>query len=323
MKLYEIKKSDLKISAIAYGCMNLGTRNKNEITDEEVSKARESVLTAYEEGINFFDHADIYNFGKSEVIFGEILSQEKELRDKIIIQTKCGIRFENEPDQGDPHRYDFSHKHIIESVNESLRRLQTEYIDVLLLHRPDALVEPEQLAIAFAELHSAGKVRHFGVSNHTSMQIELLKKYIDYPILFNQVELSLLHNQLIYEGIEFNQNIAIPSLTHGTLDYCRLNDITIQAWSPLAKGLLFNESSGKSETERETAELVEDMAVSKHTTPEALMLAWLLRHPAGIQPIIGTTKPRRIIDCCKADKVSLSREDWYFLLNTVKGHNLP
>ncbi len=323
MKYYDIKNSDLKISAIAYGCMNLGKWNKSDIVEEELNQAREIIMTAYEQGVNFFDHADIYTFGKSETIFGKILAQDKSFRDKIIIQTKCVIRFENEPNPGEPHRFDFSRTHIINSVNESLRRLQTDYIDVLLLHRPDALVEPEELAITFAELHSSGKVRYFGVSNHTAMQIELLRKYIDYPIIFNQVELSLLHNQLIYEGIQFNQNVSVNMLTHGTLDYCRLNDIYIQAWSPLAKGKLFSKSLDLTGTEREASELIEDMAVSKHTSPEGLMLAWLLRHPAKIQPIIGTTRIKRIIDCLKADKVSLSRDDWYFLLNTVKGHNLP
>lgn len=324
MNYYDVKGTDLKISVLGYGCMNIGQRwDQSVLEEKDIERTKESVMTAFEQGINFFDHADIYTYGKSEVAFGELLYEEPSLRQQMIIQTKCGIRFQDEPKPGSPHRYDFSAQHIVKSVNESLDRLQTDYIDILLLHRPDPLCEPEEVAIAFAELHSAGKVRHFGVSNHTSMQIELLKKYVDYPILFNQIELNLIHNQLIYEGINFNQDVAIPSLTHGTLDYCRLNDIIIQAWSPLAKGLLTNDSLNKSEIEIETSELLEDMAVSKHSTPEGIMLSWLLKHPAGIQPIIGTTKARRILDACKAVKVELTREEWYHLLNTAKGKNLP
>ena len=322
MKYYEIKNTDLKVSALAYGCMNLGRWSRSEITEEEIAIGREAVMTAFEQGINFFDHADIYTYGKSEEIFGKILEEEPGLRDQFIIQTKCGIRFQDEPNKGAPHRYDFSPKHIIDSVNGSLKRLKTDYIDILLLHRPDPLISPEELAKAFAELHSAGKVRYFGVSNHTPYQIELLKKYVPYPILFNQLELSLVHNQLIYEGINFNQNVSIPSFTQGALDYCRLNDICIQAWSPLAKGILFNDSP-KDDRLIETAELVEDMAVSKHSTPEGIMLSWLLAHPANIQPVIGTTKPKRIVDSCKSVKVLLNREEWYHLLNTARGNSLP
>ncbi|MDQ4076692.1 MAG: aldo/keto reductase, partial [Chloroflexota bacterium] len=236
MKTYRVPETELDVSRIGYGCMGLGSWDQTPITDAEKSKAAEVVTTAFEQGINLFDHADIYALGKAEAVFGEVLQQMPELRDNIVIQSKCGIRFRDDPRPGAPARYDFSYDHIIRSVEGSLQRLQTDYLDILLLHRPDPLVEPEEVARAFDELQRSGKVRYFGVSNHTAGQIALLQNSIDQPLVINQIELNLLHAHPINEGVIANQEGGEYTAAAGTLDYCRLHDIMLQAWSPVARG---------------------------------------------------------------------------------------
>jgi predicted oxidoreductase len=324
MKTYQIPHTELTASRIAYGCMNIGGGwNDDPLTQAEVKAAVAVVRTAYEAGITLFDHADIYRRGKSETAFAEALRQMPGMRENIVLQSKCGIRFANDPVPGAPGRYDFSYAHIISAVEGSLRRLEVDYLDILLLHRPDPLVEPEEVARAFAELHGSGKVRYFGVSNFTAGQIELLQHFLDQPLVINQVELSLMHPHLISEGVLANRVQQTSTLSTGTLDYCRRRNILIQAYSPVAGGLLFDAGEDSSRRVREAAELVAAMAREKGTSREAILLAWLLRHPAPIQPIIGTTRPERVQASCLADGIELSREEWYRLLNTARGESPP
>lgn len=324
MKAYQIPYTNLTASRIAYGCMNIGGGwNDDPLTQAELQAGIAVVKTAYEAGITLFDHADIYRRGKSETAFAEALRQTPGMRENIVLQGKCGIRFANDPVPGAPGRYDFSYAHIIAAVEGSLRRLGADYLDILLLHRPDPLVEPEEVARAFGELHSAGKVRYFGVSNFSAGQIDLLQHFVDQPLVINQVDLSLLHHHLISEGILVNRVQQSNTLSTGTLDYCRRHNILIQAYSPVAGGQLFNPAEGSPAHIRETAALVATMAQEKGTSREAILLAWLLRHPAPIQPIIGTTRPERVQASCLADGIELSREEWYRLLNTARGAPPP
>jgi len=304
--------------------MNIGNRwDRMPLTKAEKAAALDVIVAAYEEGINLFDHADIYMCGKSEAAFAEVWREIPDLRNKIILQSKCGIRFQGAPQKSDPPRYDFSYHHIVHSVEGSLRRLKTDYLDILLLHRPDPLADPEEVAKAFDELHIGGKVRYFGVSNHTAAQITLLQKSVSQPLVINQVKLSMLHAYLIDEGIIANQDRDSTALTVGTLDYCRLNNIITQAWSPVAGGKLFNPPKNSEKRVKKAAAMVTRIAEEKRTSKEAIVLAWLLRHPAGIQPIIGTTKPERVKASCLADDVELTREEWYALFIAARGEPLP
>ncbi len=324
VQTYTIPQTELTVSRLAYGCMHLGGPwEASTITPKVKRQATEAILTALEVGITVFDHADIYSRGKSELVFGEILRERAIRRDALILQTKCGIRFKDDP-PGSPQRYDFSYAHIVRSVEESLRRLGTDYIDLLLLHRPDALMEPEEVARAFDTLHRSGKVRYFGVSNHTAGQMALLMRYVDQPLVVNQLELSLLHAHLIEEGITANHDAA-PAYAGvtGLLDFCRLHDVLVQAWSPLAKGSLIEPPAEADSRTLRAAEAVAELAEAKQTSREAIALAWLLRHPAPIQPIVGTLRPERIRACALADTVWLSREEWYALLTAARGERVP
>lgn len=324
MRLTRIPNTDLDVSRLAYGCMQIGGEwNSVPYTGEDVARVERLVNTVLEQGINFFDHADIYTRGKSEATFGQVLRRQPGLRERMVLQTKCGIRFADDPRPGDPGRYDFSYEHILRSVAGSLRRLQTGHVDLLLLHRPDALVEPDEVARAFDELQRSGQVRYFGVSNHTPGQIALLRRSVSQPLVVNQVELSLLHAPLIDDGIVANQAAGPYRAATGTLDYCRLNDIALQAWGPVAGGRLIDPPPGAEPRVRAAAAAVAALAQAKGTSREAIALAWLLRHPAGIQPIIGTTNPARVIASCQADTVSLSREEWYQLFSAARGAPMP
>ncbi|MGE5457092.1 MAG: aldo/keto reductase [Methanococcaceae archaeon] len=326
MKIIKIASTEIEASRIALGCMTMGRKWNNEPVDEiTIKEAMASIRTALDNGINFFDHADIYTRGKSEQIFSNVWTEIPHLREKIYIQSKCGIRFAGTPDVTSPGRYDFSYSHIISSVDGILSRLKTDYLDVLLLHRPDPLVEPEEVAKAFDELLSKGKVNNFGVSNHTGMQISLLKKYVRQPIIVNQLELNIIHNDLINAGVITNQiNPSRIVRGEGTLEYCRLHDITVQAWSPLAKGLLTGKDSDLGDIRvKNAAEAVKRMALEKNTSPEAIAISWLLKHPARIQPVIGTTNLDRINACCQADMIDLTREEWYSLFIAGRGEPMP
>lgn len=325
MKTYRISNTDLVVSRIALGCMSMaGSWVPNLPVDEPVTaRARTIVDAALELGINFFDHADIYCSGRSETAFGNVLRERPALRDKIVLQTKCGIRFGGEPDSSAPQRYDFSYEHIVKSVEKSLKRMATDRIDILLLHRPDPLVEPAEVARAFDELHAAGKVRYFGVSNHSPAQMELLRPALRQPIIANQLQLSLLHHYLINEGVTVNQTAGSFTGAVGLLEYCRLNNILVQAWSPTAQGRLANAAGNASDRELRICSVVQAIAKQRNVPADAIVLAWLLRHPAGIQPIVGTTNPQHLRDDCAADGVDLTREEWWRLFVASRGGTLP
>lgn len=316
MELMRIDNTSLEVSRIALGCMRLSDNR-----DEAVATIR----AALDQGISFFDHADIYGGGKREEIFAEIWDEVPGLRDKIVLQSKCGIRFAGDPDERAPKRYDFSYEHIIRSVDGSLSRLKTDYLDILLLHRPDALVEPEEVARAFDKLQQGGKVRFFGVSNHTASQIQFIQKHVDQPLVANQLQLSVVHTHLIDEGIVLNRaDYPQPTRGEGTLEFCRMQGITIQAWSPLAGGIVSGKPLAEPDERIEkTAVLVTKLAEEKGVSMEAIVIAWLLRHPARIQPIIGTTNPTRIAGACQANGIELTREEWYSLFEAGRGKALP
>ncbi len=297
MKYFVLPHTDLKVSRLALGCMRIADKSEDEV--------EKLILTALDYGINFFDHADIYGGGKSESLFGEVLKKHPELREKMIIQTKCGIV----PGK----RYDFSKEHIINSVHQSLERLNVDYVDILLLHRPDALCDPKEVAEALNELYESGKVKYFGVSNHTPLQIQLLQKFVKYPIIINQLQLSIVHSVMIDSGLNMNmkENWA-QDKDGGVLDYCRLNDITIQPWSVVqaswAEGTFLNNPDYQ-----KLNDVMNDLANEYHVTKSAIAIAWLLRHPACMQPILGTTSCEHLKEMVQAIDVELTRQQWYDL----------
>ncbi len=324
MNKYLIPNTDLKVSKIVYGCMGLGGSWDNDpLSKNIISNAIDSVSTALEYGITFFDHADIYAKGKSELVFGKVLKEIMRARDKIVIQTKCGIRPKGTPNTNSPGRYDFSYEHILDSVDGSLSRLGIEQLDILLLHRPDPLMEPEEVAKAFDELLKNGKVRYFGVSNFNPGQLALLQNSLDRPIVVNQIEISLTHHHVINDGILANQLSGKYAAATGILDYCRMKNIQVQAWSPVDNGKIFNPPDDAGKNVKELSNQITIYADEKGTSKEAIALAWLLKHPAGIQPVIGTTNPQRIINSCKANEALLSREEWYNLFAIARGNPVP
>lgn len=296
--------SDITASAIVMGCWRYG--------EIDVETAKKLTQTAVECGIDFFDTADIYAGGKAEELLGEAVKQLG-IRDEIMLQTKCGIR---------PGMFDFSKKHIISSVDNSLKRLKTDYIDVLLLHRPDTLVEPEEVAEAFDELKASGKVRHFGVSNQNPFQMELLKTALNVDIVADQLQFSLTNSSMIDAGLNVNMEHD-PALMRdgGVLEYCRIKGITIQAWSPLQYGV-FKGTFLDNELFPELNKTLDNMALEKGVSKAAIAFAWILRHPAKMQVIAGTTKPERLREICRASDVELSRAEWYELY-TSAGNWLP
>jgi predicted oxidoreductase len=305
MNKVKIAKCDLDASEIALGCMRIV-----DLTNQEIATL---VHTALDEGINFFDHADIYGGGQSETKFAEALKMNTSLREKIILQSKCGIR------QGS---FDFSKGHILEAVDGILKRLQTDHLDILLLHRPDALVEPEEVAEAFTILEDSGKVRYFGVSNQNPMQIELLSKFVKQPLVINQLQLSITNTGMIDAGINVNMKIDSSVDRDGSiLDYCRLKEITIQPWSPFQYGF-FEGAFLNNEKFPELNLKINEIASWRGVTNTAIAIAWLLRHPAHMQPIVGTTNPGRVKDACKASEVKLTREEWYAIY-LAAGNKLP
>lgn len=318
-----LHKHGFPASRLVLGCMGLGgSWDREPYTAEHVKQAHEAVEAALSAGINMFDHANIYTKGKAEQVFGQVLKERPDLRERIIIQSKCGIRFE---EAGVPGRYDFSKEHIEASVDGILSRLGIETLDILLLHRPDPLMEPEEVAEAFQRLHEAGKVRAFGVSNMSAAQIRFLQSAIRQPLIANQLEMSLLKLDWLDAGVHLNQPQGTGvSFPEGTMEYCRMERIQIQAWSPLARGLFTGgDLSGQPESVRAAAGLVSRMAEQKDVSPEAIVLAFLLRHPAGIQPVIGTVRPERIRACGEAERVTLTREEWYSLYVASRGRTMP
>ena len=299
MKYIDIMNGPQNASAIILGCMRMPSLSK-----EEAAKV---IKTAHERGINYFDHATCYGMGEAETRFAEAFPLTGIKREKIFIQSKCGIC----PERSE---FDWTKENIIASVDGILGRLKCEYIDTLLLHRPDLLFDPEEVAEAFDELEEAGKVCRFGVSNLMPMQIELLKKYVKQPLVINQVQLSLEQSQLIDQSLYMNNKTTDMSINRdgSALDYCRLNDITIQAWSPLQIGM-FGGTFIDNPDYPELNKVLAEIANREHVSKTAIAIAWILRHPAKMQAIIGTMNVDHINDACDATKVELSHHDWYAL----------
>ncbi|WP_043728436.1 aldo/keto reductase family oxidoreductase [Kutzneria sp. 744] len=305
-----------------YGCMGLGgTWDDAPYTGADVDLAERAVHAALEIGVSWFDHADIYRAGKAEQVFGEVLRRDPGLRERVLIQTKCGIRL---GESGLQTYYDLSKPAILERVDASLRRLGVERVDVLLLHRPDPLLEPAEVADAYGELRAAGKVGALGVSNMSAAQMSLLQRHLDEPIVANQLEMSLHRRDWVESAVLVNHPEGSGlSFTEGTVEYCRANDVRIQAWGSLARGIY----SGASRAAADEAayDLVNAMATEKGTTAEAIVLAWLMRHPARIEPVIGTANPDRIRACADAEAqaAAMTGVEWYRLWTAARGHAVP
>ena len=300
-------ESKLVVPDIAVGCMRLNSLKENEVET--------FIRTALELGMNFFDHADIYGRGTCEELFGNAIKSCNLKREDLILQSKCGIR----PDIG---TFDFSKEHILAAVDGSLKRLNTDYLDVLVLHRPDCLMEPQEVAEAFDLLHSTGKVKYFGVSNQNAYQIELLQKSLSQRILVNQLQLSITHASMISGGIYVNMaNEGAINRDGSVLDYCRLNDITIQAWSPFQYGFFVGTFIGNSKF-AELNGCMDEIAEKYHVNSTTIALSWILRHPAKIQPVIGTMNLQRLRDCAAAAEIYLTREEWYKIF-VAAGNILP
>jgi predicted oxidoreductase len=306
METIRIPGTGLDVSRIIFGCMRL---------PREYAEARVPLRAALDAGITFFDHADIYGGGHCETVFSG-LWEDGVRRESVVVQSKCGIR---------SGRYDFSYEHIMAAVEGSLTRLRTDYLDSLLLHRPDVLMEPAEVARAFDDLQASGKVRYFGVSNFTPALIDMLRRWVDQPLVANQIQLSLAHpyafDSYIVTGYGEQK---VPTRGEGVLEDALLNDVTIQAYGPLGAGSLCGRGVGEDQpalraAAASVAALADDLSVSR----EAIAVAWLLRHPAGIQPIIGTMNPARIAGACAATDFELSREQWYELYVTARGQRLP
>jgi predicted oxidoreductase len=308
VKMLTPARTDLQASNVVLGLMRISSMDDDQI--------RELVATARDEGINFFDHADIYGGDHGcERRFGAAISFSAQDREQVIVQSKVGIR------EG---YFDFSAEHITTSVEESLKALRTDYLDVLLLHRPDTLVEPDEVAAAFDQLHSAGKVRHFGVSNHTPGQIDLLQRSVNQPLIFNQVQLSITHAPLFASGIAANMAGLDQSIVrdNGLLDHSRLHEITLQAWSPFQKGFFDGVFLGDRENYAELNDVLDELAGKYDVTPTGIAVAWITRHPADIQVVLGTTKPARVSESAAGSEIPLTRQEWYRIF-TAAGYVVP
>ncbi len=308
MKTINVVNGPRNVSAIIQGCMRMPALS--------VDDAAKVIRNAYDLGVTFFDHATCYGNGEAEQRFGDAFPQTGLKREDVFLQGKVGLCFER-------NEFDWTKENILSSVDDSLRRLGTDYLDAVLLHRPDVIFEPEEVAEAFHRLSDSGKVKYFGVSNLMPMQIELLKKYVRQPLVFNQVQLSLEQSQLIDQALYMNNKTTEFSISRdgSLLDYCRLNDITIQAWSPLQYGMFkgtFVDHPDFPELNRALSEIGEREGVSK----TAVAIAWILRHPAKMQAIAGTMNPAHLRDICDANKVKLSHHDWYHLY-LAAGKYLP
>jgi len=313
MKTILLGQSSLSSSRLAYGCWRIaGTWNAAEVAAGAEATGQRAVLAAYEAGYTLFDHADIYCDGVAERIFGQVLKRVSGMRERIVIATKCGIRKSGEPQADAPYRYDFSGDHIVACCDASLRRLGVETIDVYQLHRPDYLMNPEEIAAAFVRLKQSGKVREFGVSNFRPSQVTALQRACPMRLVVNQVEISLAN---------------LSSFDDGTLDQCLAEKITPMAWSPLAGGQLGDGAKRLLPTQqayriKPIVEAVDLLAKAQGVSRTVLAFAWLMKHPSGMIPIVGSTNPGSIREATKAVDVSLSREDWYRLLEAARGERL-
>lgn len=309
MKTFTFPRTDIEASNVVLGLMRI-----SDLDDEEI---RTLVRTARDSGITMFDHADIYGTERHgcERRFGDAGAVPASERDQVVIQSKVGIR---------DGYFDFSREHILRTVDESLEALKTDYLDILLLHRPDTLVEPDEVALAFDELQSAGKVRAFGVSNQTPGQIELLQRSLSQPLIANQVQLSITHAPIIAQGVAANMAGLDQSIDrdNGILDYARLHDIVLQAWSPFQKGFFDGVFLGDRENFAELNDAIDELAEKYDVTPTGIAVAWITRHPAGMQVVLGTTNAQRVRDSAAGSDIPLTRQEWYRLF-TAAGHTLP
>lgn len=297
MQYYQLTNTNLTPSKVALGCMR--------IADKTIDQIEQLVLAAIDLGINLFDHADIYGQGQSESLFGHVLSRNTKIREKMILQTKCSIV---------PGKYyDMSKTHILDSVEQSLARLQTDYIDILLMHRPDALFDPKEVVETFELLYQQQKVRYFGVSNFNTSQLQLLQKYCRHPLIINQLQFGPAHTALIDQGIHTNmKNDYAIDYDGGVLNYCQLNNIMIQPWSCLRASL--NEPTFLNNNDPRYTKLnqsINKLAQRYELTPSAIVIAWILRHPAQMQPILGTTSLNHLQEICQGIDIQLTREEWY------------
>ncbi len=313
MQKTSLGESKLSSSRLAYGCWRLAPASD---VQTNLETARAAILAAVDAGFTLFDHADIYCHTRAESAFGEVLRENRGLRKKLLVATKCGIRLADEP-PGTPGRYDFSAEHIIRSCEQSMKRLHVDEIDLFQLHRPDWLMNAEEVAIAFTSLHKSGKVREFGVSNFAPSQVAMLQRALqqklEQPLVANQVEISLAN---------------LTAFTDGTLDQCQALNLTPLAWSPLAGGLLGDGATGLLPSQQGyqvegIVAALDALAALKGVTRTALALAWLMRHPTKIIPIVGSVNPERIRAAAAADEIELSREEWYYLLIAARGEPLP
>jgi len=306
--------SSLRSSRLAYGCWRVaGSWDSTKITAESRAAGHRAIITAYETGYTLFDNADIYSGGEAERILGEVLKEVSGMRARVLVATKCGIRPAGTPNPSSPQRYDFSAGHIIESCEQSLKRLRIDTIDLFMLHRPDFLADPAEIAGAFSQLKSSGKVRYFGVSNFRPTQVTALQVACPMPLVVHQVEISL---------------AKLDAFTDGTLDQCLIEKITPMAWSPLAAGLIGAGAhdllpSQKVYRTEPFLPAIDGLAKERGASRTTIALAWLLKHPSGIQPIVGSINPDRIRQAAKADELDLSREEWYRLLLAARGEPLP
>lgn len=306
MKLIPLGKSGLQVPAVALGCMR--------IKEVSLKEAERLLDTALELGCNFFDHADIYGGGECERFFADAIHMSPSVRERLVLQSKCGIV--------SGVMYDFSKEHILSSVDGILSRLRTDYLDVLVLHRPDALMEPEEVAEAFDILQESGKVRHFGVSNQKPSQMRLLQKYVRQPLVTDQLQFSVTNSSMVQSGMEVNMMTdGAVDRDDGVLDYCRQNDITIQTWSPFQYGF-FEGIFIHNDKFPELNQVLDELAADYSVTCAAIAAAWILRHPAKMQLIAGTTKASRFAEICRAADITLSRREWYRLY-LAAGHILP
>jgi predicted oxidoreductase len=306
--------SSLRVSRLAYGCWRVaGTWEPTEVTPESRAAGGRAILAAYEAGYTLFDNADIYCRGEAERILGSVLKEVSGMRERVLIATKCGVRPAGIPNPDSPQRYDFSPEHILTSCEQSLQRLGIDTIDLYLLHRPDYLAAPEEIANAFSQLKSSGKVRYFGVSNFRPTLLTALQAVCPMPLVAHQVEISL---------------AKLDAFTDGTLDQCLIEKITPMAWSPLAAGLIGRGAtrllpSQKSYRAEKFMPTLESIAKARGVTATTVALAWLLKHPVGIQPVVGSANPERIRQAAKGDELDLTREEWYRLLLAARGEPLP
>jgi len=308
VKTQRISNTDLTSTRLAYGCMRIaGTWNPAELTPARRENAHACLIAAYEAGYTFFDHADIYGRGMCESLHGEVLKQVPSMRKDIVIATKGGIRFRDEP-PGTVNRYDFSYEHLIRVCEGSLKRLGIETIDIYHLHRPDVLMDPEEICLALEKLHKEGKVRYFGVSNFTPSHVDTLQKYLPFNLVVNQVEISLARLECLYDG---------------TLDQCIREKLTPLSWSPLGGGWLSERATVEDEKRKHLLEEMDAVAALYGYDRSTLALAWLLKHPSRIIPIVGSADPARLKWAIQADEVELTREDWYRLLVAAQGHPMP